>query len=137
MALDNCRIIPLPKIVDARGNLSFINGEENIPFEIKRVYYLYDVPGGAERGSHAHRKLEQFVIAISGSFDLTLDDGHNKKIFHLNRPSFGLYISSMMWRSLDNFSSGSVCLVLASLPYDEGDYVRSREEFKSLTGGLG
>lgn len=129
MSLSDCRIIQLPKIEDARGNLSFIEGGNHIPFDIKRVYYLYDVPGGSERGSHAHKSLHQLIIAMSGSFDVVLDDGRTTKRFHLNRSSFGLYICPMIWRLLDNFSSGAVCLVLASARYDESDYYRTYSEF--------
>jgi len=129
MSLHNCRIIHLPKISDPRGNLTFIESERHLPYEIKRVYYVYDVPGGAERGGHAHKELHQLVIAISGSFDVILDDGHEKKRFHLNRSYFGLYICPMIWRELDNFSSGAVCLVLASNFYDESDYFRDYNEY--------
>jgi hypothetical protein len=124
MPLNSCRVINLPKITDQRGNLTFIEGERHVPFDIKRVYYLYDVPGGAERAGHAHKGLEQLLIAISGSFDVVLDDGCDKKRFHLNRSYYGLYVPAMLWRELDNFSSGSVCLVLASAPFDEADYYR-------------
>lgn len=134
MPLSDCRLIDLPKISDARGNLTFVEGSSHIPFEIKRVYYLYDVPGGADRGEHAHRNLHQFVISMSGSFDLLLDDGFEKKRFQLNRPYYGVYVSPMMWRYLDNFSSGSVCMVLASDPYDETDYIRDRDEFLEAVG---
>ena len=129
MNLTECRIIDLPKINDPRGNLTFIEGGRHVPFEIKRVYYLYDVPGGAERGGHAHRALHEFIIAMSGSFDVILDDGTQKKRFHLNRSYFGLYVCPMIWRELDNFSSGSVCMVLASNFYDESDYYRNYDEF--------
>jgi len=129
MSIRDCRIIELPKISDPRGNLTFIEGSRHIPFEIKRVYYLYDVPGGATRGGHAHKKLEELIIAISGSFDVVLDDGYERKRFHLNRSYFGLYIPPMIWRELDNFSSASVCLVLASREYDESDYYRDYDEF--------
>ena len=132
MSLLDCKIVELPKITDPRGNLSFVEGGAHIPFEIKRVYYLYDVPGGADRGSHAHRKLSQFVIAMSGSFDVVLDDGRNKRRFHLNRSHYGLYICPMMWRDLDNFSSGAVCMVMASERYEESDYIRNYEQFISL-----
>ena len=122
MSLDNCRVIELPKISDPRGNLTFIEGDSQIPFQIKRVYYLYDVPGGSERGGHAHKDLTQLIIAMSGSFDITLDDGSGKKMFHLNRSYQGLLVCPMIWRELDNFSSGSVCMVLASNVYSESDY---------------
>lgn len=127
--IDKCEIIELPKITDARGNLTFVEGRSQIPFDIQRVYYLYDVPGGAERGGHAHKGLQQLIIAMSGSFDVVLDDGVNKKRVHLNRSYNGLYICPMIWRELDNFSSGSVCMVLASNRYDEEDYYRDYEEF--------
>jgi len=125
----DCKIIELPKISDPRGNLTFIEGNNQIPFDIKRVYYLYDVPGGAERGGHAHKDLHQIIIAMSGSFDVILDDGENKKRVHLNRSYQGLYICPMIWRELDNFSSGSVCLVLASNIFSEDDYFRIKNEY--------
>jgi dTDP-4-dehydrorhamnose 3,5-epimerase-like enzyme len=124
MSLEACKIINLPKISDPRGNLTFIEGGRHVPFEIKRVYYLYDVPGGAERGGHAHKALHQLIVAMSGSFDVVLDDGYDKKRIHLNRSYVGLYITPMVWRELDNFSSGSVCMVLASNYYEASDYYR-------------
>ena len=127
--LDSCRIIDLPKVTDSRGNLTFVEGGHHIPFDIKRAYYLYDVPGGAERGGHAHKGLHQLIIAISGAFDIVLDDGDEKKRFHLNRSYFGLYVTPMIWREMDNFSSGAVCLVLASNLYDENDYYRDYSEY--------
>lgn len=127
--INECKLIELPKITDSRGNLSFIEGGNHIPFDIQRVYYLYDVPGGAERGGHAHKGLQQLIIAMSGSFDVVLDDGHEKKRVHLNRPYNGLYVCPMIWRELDNFSSGSVCMVLASSKYDEDDYYRNYADF--------
>ncbi len=127
-----CRIIELPKIIDQRGNLTFIEGGRHIPFDPKRVYYLYDVPGGAARGGHAHRRLEQFIVAASGSFTVITDNGTARKDFYLNRSYYGLYIPTMVWREIDNFSSGSVCLVLASEHYDETDYIRDYEEFRTL-----
>lgn len=132
MSIADCRIIELPKISDPRGNLSFIEGGRHVPFDIKRVYYLYDVPGGSDRGSHAHKSLHQFIVAMSGSFDVVLDDGREKKRFHLNRSYYGLYVCPMMWRDLDNFSSGAVCMVLASTYYDAGDYIRDYAEFRRL-----
>ncbi len=129
MSLEDCKIIELPKISDPRGNLSFIEGEQHIPFDIKRVYYLYDVPGGSDRGSHAHKNLHQFIVAMSGSFDVVLDDGQKKLRFHLNRPYYGLYVCPMMWRDLDNFSSGAVCMVLASERYSSEDYIRDYDKF--------
>lgn len=131
--INHCKLIELPKFNDARGNLSFIEGGQHIPFDIKRVYYLYDVPGGSDRGSHAHKNLHQFIVAMAGSFDVVLDDGKEKKRFHLNRSYSGLYVCPMMWRDLDNFSSGSVCVVLASAHYDADDYIRNYEEFLTLT----
>jgi hypothetical protein len=133
MPLSDCRLINVHKISDPRGNLSFIEGGRHIPFDIRRVYYLYDIPGGADRGSHAHKKLKQFIVAMSGSFDVVLDDGAEKKIFHLNRSYYGLYICPMVWRDLGNFSSGAVCLVLASDPYDKLDYIRDYSSFISMT----
>lgn len=129
MSLETCRLIELPKIADPRGNLTFIEAGRHIPFAIQRVYYLYDVPGGAERGGHAHKELHQLIVAMSGSFDIILDDGAVKKRFHLNRSYFGLYVCPMMWRELDNFSSGSVCMVLASNFYEASDYYRDYSEF--------
>jgi len=129
MPLSDCKIIELPRIQDPRGNLSFVESSHHIPFDIKRVYYLYDVPGGAERGSHAHKKLHQFIVAMSGSFDVVLDDGESQRRYHLNRSYQGLYVCPMMWRLLDNFSSGAVCMVLASEFYDAADYFRDREAF--------
>lgn len=127
--LDQCQLIELPKISDPRGNLTFVEADRHIPFAIKRVYYLYDVPGGAERGGHAHKGLHQLIIAMSGSFDIHLDDGENKKTIHLNRSYNGLYVCPMIWREMDNFSSGAVCMVLASNFYDESDYYRDYNEF--------
>ena len=134
MTLNDCRMIDLPRINDPRGNLTFVEGERHVPFAIERVYYLYDVPGGAERGGHAHKELEQFIVAMSGSFDVVLDDGSGKKRYHLNRSYNGLYLCPMIWRELDNFSSGSVCMVLASRPYDESDYYRNYDEFLAAKG---
>ncbi|CCO23314.1 sugar 3,4-ketoisomerase [Maridesulfovibrio hydrothermalis] len=126
---DKPHIIDLPKIQDNRGNLTFIENSRHIPFDIKRVYYLYDVPGGESRGGHAHKKLRQYIIAASGSFDVVLDDGKNKTRFSLNRSYYGLYIPTMTWRELENFSSGSVCLVLASEYYDPTDYYYTYDDF--------
>jgi len=127
--IERCRMIDLPKIEDRRGNLTFIEGLTHVPFDIARVYYVYDVPGGSERGGHAHKELQQFIIAMSGSFDVLLDDGKDRKRIHLNRSYNGLYVCPMIWRQLDNFSSGSVCMVLASTPYAESDYYRDYAEF--------
>lgn len=127
--LDAVKLFDLPRINDPRGNLTFIEGGNHIPFDIKRVYYLYDVPGGASRAAHGHRELHQVMIAMAGSFDITLDDGYEKRRFSLNRSYVGLYIPPMMWRDLDNFSSGAVCMVLASEIYKESDYFRDYSEF--------
>jgi hypothetical protein len=135
MSIAECRIIDFPKIADQRGNLTFIEGNRHIPFEIQRVYYLYDVPGGAERGGHAHKALHQLIVAMSGSFDVMLDDGTERKRFHLNRSYYGLYVCPMIWRELDNFSSGSVCMSLASNLYDEQDYYRDYELFQKAVRG--
>jgi hypothetical protein len=124
----------LPKIADPRGNLTFVEGGRHVNFDIKRVYYLYDVPGGAERGGHAHKDLHQLIIAMSGSFDITLDDGREKKRIHLCRSYYGLYVCPMIWREMDNFSSGAVCLVLASNTYDEADYFRDYGDFMKAVG---
>jgi hypothetical protein len=129
MAIKDCKIIELPKIVDVNGNLTFIEGMSQIPFQIKRTYYMYDIPGGSVRGSHAHKNLHQLIIAMSGSFDVVLFDGYIEKRFHLNRSYYGLYVGPLMWRTLDNFSSGSVCMVLASAHYEEEDYIRDYKEF--------
>jgi hypothetical protein len=126
---EESRIIDLPKVPDARGNLSFIEGHRHIPFAISRVFYLYDVPGGESRAGHALRSCHQFVIAIAGSFDVLLDDGRNKVRHQLNRSYYGLHIPPRVWRVLDNFSSGAVCLVLASEVYDANAYYRDYEEF--------
>ena len=124
MPLENCRIINLPKIHNRKGNLTFVEAGHHVPFKIKRVYYLYDVPGGAERGGHAHRELYELLIAMSGSFDVLLNDGTEKRRYHLNRSYMGLLITPMIWRELDNFSSGAVCLALASDTFNEADYYR-------------
>ena len=129
------RLIDFPIVHDPRGNLSFIEGERQIPFPIQRVYYLYDVPGGAVRGGHAHRKLQQVLIALSGSFDVVLDDGTERKKFFLNRSWHGLLIPNMVWRELENFSSGAVCLVLASEYFEESEYIRDHGQFlREVTG---
>lgn len=128
--IGGCRIIELPRVTDPRGNLTFIEGGRHVPFEIARVYYLYDVPGGETRGGHAHRDLEQLIIAMSGAFDVVLDDGAQQETVTLNRSYYGLYMPQLIWRELVNFSSGSVCTVLASRPYEEDDYFRDYEEFR-------
>jgi len=131
MSVKDSEIIQFPRIQDHRGNLTFVENSRQIPFDIKRVYYLYDVPGGSSRAAHGHKNLRQIMIAMSGSFDVTLDDGFEKKKYHLNRSYFGLYIPSMIWRDLDNFSSGAVSMVLASEYYDESDYYRNYDDFIS------
>jgi len=127
----DCNILPLNKIHNRAGNITIVEGDENIPFTTKRIYYLYDIPGGGKRGGHAHKQLFQLIVAASGSFDVLLDDGVNKKIVTLNRPDYGLLIVPGIWRELFEFSSGSVCLVLASEKYDEADYLRKYNEFKA------
>jgi dTDP-4-dehydrorhamnose 3,5-epimerase-like enzyme len=133
MSLQDCRIINLPKVEDPRGNLTFIEGGQHVPFDIKRVYYLYDVPGGAHRGGHAHKELHQLLVAMSGSFDILLNDGTTQFKYHLSRSYYGLYIPPMTWREIDNFSSGSVCMVLASEHFNEADYYR---DFNAFLRGL-
>jgi hypothetical protein len=135
MGLEMCKFIEFPIIHDPRGNLTFVEGGRHIPFDIKRVYYLYDVPGGAHRGGHAHRNLHQMIIAMSGSFDVVLDDGVRNRRYHLNRSYYGLYVAPMMWREIDNFSSGSVCMVLASDYFDEADYFRDYQQFAAVIKG--
>jgi hypothetical protein len=125
----DCNIIHLQKIHNRAGNITPVENHINIPFDAKRVYYLYDIPGGESRAAHAHKQLEQFIVAASGSFDITIDDGVNKKTVQLNRPYFGLHIRSGIWRDISNFSSGAVCLVLASMWYDEQDYIRNYNDF--------
>jgi hypothetical protein len=134
VGIEQCRIIELPKIADPRGNLSFIESGRHIPFEIKRVFYLYDVPGGETRAGHALMETEQFIIAASGSFDLILDDGNERRTIGLNRSWKGVYIAPMVWRELVNFSSAGVCLALASTYYNEGDYYREYEEYCRAVG---
>jgi hypothetical protein len=127
--IERCQLIDLPRITDPRGNLTVVEAGDQVPFEIKRVYYLYDIPGGAQRGGHAHIELQQLIIAMSGSFDIVLDDGYVQDRVHMNRSYYGLYVGNMVWREMDNFSSGSVCLVLASTHYDEADYYRDYKTF--------
>lgn len=129
--IEDCKIIDLPRITDPRGNLTFVEADRHIDFPIRRVYYLYDVPGGAERGGHGHKALQQLIIAMSGSFDIHIDDGFGKKTIHMNRSYYGLYICPMIWREITNFSSGAVCMVLASEYYDEKDYYRDYDQFIS------
>jgi dTDP-4-dehydrorhamnose 3,5-epimerase-like enzyme len=130
----DCTIIELNKHHHERGNLTVVENSSTVPFDVKRVYYLYDVPGGEERGGHSHKELQAFIVAASGAFDVLLDDGSVKRTYTLNRPYHGLLIPPGIWRELKNFSSGSVCLVLASLPYDESDYVRDYREYLSAMG---
>lgn len=127
--IDDCKIIDLPMIKNPKGNLTFIEAGRHIPFDIRRVYYLYDIPGGEERGGHAHKALHQLIIAMSGSFDIRLDDGRAKKTVYMNRSYYGLYVCPMIWREIDNFSSGAVCMALASEFYDEADYYRDYDQF--------
>lgn len=128
--MDKATIINLPKNGDRRGNLSVIEQMDRIPFKIERSFWIYDVPGGAARGGHAYRKSEEFIVALSGSFDVVIDDGKEKRVFSLNRSYYGLYVPKMMWREMVNFSTNSVALVLSSTPYDAADYIRDYEEFK-------
>jgi len=132
----DCQIVHFPVIHNRAGNITPVQNNIEIPFDIKRVYYLYDVPGGADRGGHAHRGLQQLIIAASGSFDITLDDSNSKKTFSLNRPNMGLYLCPGIWRDISNFSSGAICLVLASAPYDEADYIRQYDEYKTYRNEL-
>ncbi len=134
MSSPTCRILELPKVTDPRGNLTFVEAGRHIPFEIKRVFYLYDVPSGEMRAGHALRQCHQFIIAMSGSFDLIVDDGRRKERFHLNRSDCGLYVPPLVWREIENFSTNSVCLVLASEFYHEADYYDDYEEFKRVVG---
>ncbi len=126
----DCVILPLNKIHNRAGNITIVEGNKHIPFEVKRIYYLYDIPGGEDRGGHAHKELRQLIVAASGSFDVLLDDGQNKKIVTLNRPDYGLMVVPGIWRELMEFSSGAICLVLASDLYSENDYIRQYEHFK-------
>lgn len=125
----DCHFFELPKNQSSKGNITAVNGLIEIPFNIKRVYYLYDIPGGEARGGHAHKNLKQFILAASGSFDLIIDDGRLKKTYNLNRPNQGVILQSGLWRELNNFSSGSICLVFASERYKESDYIRNYEDF--------
>ena len=125
----DCTMVTLPINHQANGNLTAVSNSNQIPFDIQRVYYLYDVPGGFGRGGHGHKALQQLIVALSGSFDIIVDDGNVKRTFHLSRPNMGLYMPSGLWRELDNFSSGSICFVLASHEYDETDYFRDYEKF--------
>lgn len=128
----DCVILPLNKIHNRAGNITIVEGQKNIPFDVKRIYYLYDIPGGEDRGGHAHKELRQLIVAASGSFNVVIDDGVNKKIVTLNRPDYGLLIVPGIWRELMEFSSGAVCLVLASDCYREEDYLRTYQDFKKF-----
>jgi len=130
LKLDKVEILDLPKILDERGNLSYLEGQNHIPFKIKRTYWIYDVPGGQMRGGHAYKSLHEVIIALSGSFDVVLNDGVEEKRFHLNRSYFGLYVPNGIWRHLDNFSTNSLCLIMASDIYDEKDYIRDFKEYQ-------
>ena len=130
----SCNVVELIKIHNPAGNITIVQNGDFLPFDIKRVYYLYDVPGGSERGGHAHKELHQLIVAASGSFDVILDDGSKKKIVTLNRPNYGLLIVPGIWREIVNFSSGAICLVLASEKYKTGDYIRDFAEFKRVKG---
>jgi len=127
--IDDCRRIDLPKVPDERGNLTFIEGSRHVPFEIRRAYWIYDVPGGEFRGGHAYRELEEFIVALSGSFDVEVDDGRERKVIPLNRSYYGLHVPSLIWRRLENFSTNAVCLILASAPYLEQGYIRDHGVF--------
>jgi hypothetical protein len=133
--LNDCRTISLPKIHDDRGNLSFIEAGRPVPFVIQRTYWIYDVPGGEVRGGHAYKELQEFIVALSGSFDVVLDDGKERKIVSLNRSYFGLYVPNMIWRHLENFATNSVCLIMASLPYSKEDYIRDYESYLETIRG--
>ncbi len=128
-SVEDCQLVQLTKIPDPRGNLTFIEGTRHVPFEVRRTYWIYDVPGGETRGGHAYKRLEEFVVALSGSFNVVVDDGRVKRTFMLNRSYLGLYIPNLIWREIENFSTNSVCLILASLPYSEEDYLRDYEAY--------
>ena len=135
MTLRDCRVIELPRVRDQRGNLTFVESGRHVPFVLRRVFYLYDVPGDSTRAGHALRTCEQLLVAVSGAFDAVLDDGATRRRFHLNRAYQGLYVPPLIWRELDNFSSSSVCLVLASEPYDESGYLREYDGFLAAVRG--
>jgi dTDP-4-dehydrorhamnose 3,5-epimerase-like enzyme len=128
-SVNECVTLQLPKIRDPRGNLTFVEGVHHVPFAVKRAYWIYDVPGGSYRGGHAYRELQEFMVALSGSFDVELDDGRERKVVALNRSYYGLYVTNMVWRQIKNFSTNAVCLILASEPYSEDDYIRDYESF--------
>jgi hypothetical protein len=135
MPLADCRIIEIPRFADERGSLSVVEGGALVPFGIARVYYLYDIPAGQVRAAHGHRRLEQFMVALSGSFEIDLDDGFERRTVRMDRPDRGLYIAPGMWRDLNGFSGGAVCLVLASLHFDEADYLRDYDDFVAFARG--
>lgn len=135
LSVDDCKLIELPVIRNPQGNLTFIEAEDHVPFPIARVYYLYDVPEGAVRGGHAHRALEQLIVPIAGSFDVVVDDGSERRRIVLDQPRVGLYMPRMIWRELENFSAGSFCVVLASTHYEEADYYRDYDEFRTAAVG--
>ena len=130
--IEKVKIIDLPKILDPRGNLSFLESNNHVPFEIKRTYWIYDVPGGEIRGSHAFKKSHEFIIALSGSFDVVLNDGKKEVKYSLNRSYYGLYVPNMLWRRVENFSTNSLALIVSSIPYDQNDYIRNFNEYKKL-----
>lgn len=133
--MSSVKYIQLPKFLDARGNLSFIEQENHIPFKIERTYWIYDVPGGEKRGGHAYKENEELIVALSGSFDVIVDDGNEKKIFSLNRSYYGLYVPKGTWREMQNFSTNSLALILSSTKYDENDYIRDYDEFMQIYHG--
>ena len=132
MTVEDCKIIELPRFLDSRGNLSFVEQNKHIPFEIKRTYWIYDVPGGEERGGHAFKQNEEFIISLSGSFDVIVDDGEQKKIFTLNRSYYGLYVPSGLWRTMENFSTNAFALELGSLHFEQGDYIRDYKQYLTM-----
>jgi dTDP-4-dehydrorhamnose 3,5-epimerase-like enzyme len=134
MVLEECRIIDLPKIADPRGNLTFVEGSRHVPFTIRRAYWIYDVPGGESRGGHSYKTLQELIIAVSGSLDVVIDDGREKKVIPLNRSYFGLYVPHGIWRELVNFSTNSLCMILASEVYREEDYIRDYRQFLASKG---
>lgn len=133
--VEDCRIVMLPRIQDPRGNLTFVEGGEHIPFEIRRMYWIYDVPGGHSRGGHAYRELHELIVAVSGSFDVTVHDGKSERTFSLNRSYFGVYVPNLLWRSLGNFSTNSLSVIMASDAYREGDYIRDFDDFIRIQSG--
>lgn len=133
--MGDVELIELPKIFDNRGNLSFFENSNQIPFDIKRTYWIYDVPGGETRGSHAFKESKELIIALSGSFDVVLNDGYKEKKFNLNRSYYGLYVPNLLWRKLENFSTNSLALIVSSISYNNNDYIRDFEEFKTIADG--